>query len=1101
MGARMTRPLIDAPARGRALTELDATLLVEAAAGTGKTAIIAGRVAMLLAGGRDPASIAAVTFTELAAGELALRIRRMVEGLLRGETPEVLRAALPDGLRPAQREALAEAVLRLDELTATTIHGFCQGLIRAYAVEADIDPGATVMDAAQEKSLFERVFSRWLTRRLSDDADENHPVAVLAEDDPLKAVEILRELARLRREHPRARAPEVDTSLRPDIDFVEAARDFARWAAAAPAEPQTAAVLAQLDALAAFFQGRLSAATPYGELLRLSRPDRQPLMKRHELGWRAYSCLGAWRKVAGDAAERLNDEAAAHYDCCRAAFGHLLSHVGARLVAGLSRTLDEVIGDYAAEKRAAAALDFDDLVVRALRLVRDHEPVRAALHQRYRHILVDEFQDTDPVQAAVIFNIAAEARPDDWRLASVRAGGLFLVGDPKQAIYRFRGAHVAAYAAVRQAFIAREPGSVVQLQTNFRSRPEILQHVNACFQPVLAKPGQPGYVALSSTLEPHAAGPCAVRISIDSASSADAQRDEEAAAVADVCRRLIGAVQVRREGGSLSPLNPGDIALLAPTKRDLWRYERALEEQRLSVASQAGEALMRRQETQDILALLRTLADPFDTLAFGALMRGPLVGLTEAQLLAIAGGLPPDHPGGGPPPTFSVVTPADQVEEPIAREMLVVLQDLRRRAAAATPKALLSEAIERLNIRVALALRTGDRSARALANLDALVEMARPYAVRGLSAFVADLQADWEAKERRSEGRSDESEDAVSIVTMHSSKGLEWPVVIPINTATRLYTPDRFIHRQSDDTLHWVVGGVMPPELEAAQAEEALGAGFERERLWYVACTRARDLLLLPHMPDLEGVTWSGVVDLGQSRLPELDLDSLRPVSPRPRSLAVNNQSREVFEEEGARIAVAVPSFTWRRPSDHDPDRAMLVETADPTEPGIEVAASAGGGRVRGVLLHKLMEELITGEIAEGEAEVAARAAELRAQLVGLEALSDTDLPDPLECATTVVRTLHLPEVAALRPHLVAELPVYGRRSEGVYVAGRMDAAAVIEGRVTVVIDWKSDVAPGPDEQAGYAGQLADYLVLAGAERGALVYMSRAEVIWITPRA
>ncbi len=260
------------------------------------------------------------------------------------------------------------------------------------------------------------------------------------------------------------------------------------------------------------------------------------------------------------------------------------------------------------------------------------------------------------------------------------------------------------------------------------------------------------------------------------------------------------------------------------------------------MASQAGKSLMRRQETQDILALLRTLADGSDTLAFGALMRGPLVGLTEARLLAITGTLPPNSDGS--PAAFTVETEADLVADVEAKSVLGALQTLRGKAGKATPAALLAEAIERLNLRVALALRTGDRVGRAIANLDALIAMARPYSVRGLAAFVADLTADWQDRRPSTEGRIDESVDAVSLVTIHSSKGLEWPVVIPINTATLLRGPGQFVHRQSDDTLHWILGELTPPHLADAQAEEAQSAARERERLWYVAVTRARDLLI-----------------------------------------------------------------------------------------------------------------------------------------------------------------------------------------------------------------------------------------------------------------
>lgn len=177
----MTR-LADDAARLRALTELAATLLVEAAAGTGKTALMAGRVTMLLASGTHPRTIASITFTELAASALGARVHRYVHDLLAGRVPKPLRIALPNGLTDAQRRALATAASHLDELTATTIHAFCQ-VISSYAVEADIDPGARILDAAQAEAAFDSVFEQWFRRRLSGSGRADDPIAALSRFD------------------------------------------------------------------------------------------------------------------------------------------------------------------------------------------------------------------------------------------------------------------------------------------------------------------------------------------------------------------------------------------------------------------------------------------------------------------------------------------------------------------------------------------------------------------------------------------------------------------------------------------------------------------------------------------------------------------------------------------------------------------------------------------------------------------------------------------------------------------------------------------------------------------------------------------------------
>src|SRR6516164_8963969 len=180
--------LADADARARALRDLRSTLLVEAGAGTGKTALMAGRLTMLLADGIEPVHIAAITFTELAASELATRVYRFIDELLAGRVPEAMSPALPGGLNAAQSAALAAGAATLDELTTATIHGFCQNIIHSYAVEADIDPGARILDASQAEAAFDAVFEQWLRRRLTGPARTGDPIATLSRDDPRHVV-------------------------------------------------------------------------------------------------------------------------------------------------------------------------------------------------------------------------------------------------------------------------------------------------------------------------------------------------------------------------------------------------------------------------------------------------------------------------------------------------------------------------------------------------------------------------------------------------------------------------------------------------------------------------------------------------------------------------------------------------------------------------------------------------------------------------------------------------------------------------------------------------------------------------------------------------
>ena len=357
--------------------------------------------------------------------------------------------------------------------------------------------------------------------------------------------------------------------------------------------------------------------------------------------------------------------------------------------------------------------------------------------------MVDEFQDTDLIQTEILFSICAQEKADNWQTCSLRPGSLFIVGDPKQAIYRFRRADIEAYRAARAAMLAQPNGVLIPITTNFRSQRPIIDFVNASFAAVFNGSSQPNYVALSSTFSlPRDGVQCVAKLTISGRGQGQL-RQNEAGRVAELCGQLIGRLPVRRSNGVVEPARPSDIALLAPSYTELWRYERALEALRIPVTSQASKALMLRQETQDVLALLRTLADPTDKLAFGALMRGPLVGLTDQALLDITAELEDAGDQWG----FNIRTPPRCVSNVYSRSVLEVLQHLGSRVASVTPSQLLAEALDALGARLIVTIRHRSRFSRALANLDALVEMAKRYATAGLFAFIHDLQDRWERSE------------------------------------------------------------------------------------------------------------------------------------------------------------------------------------------------------------------------------------------------------------------------------------------------------------------------------------------------------------------
>jgi len=1120
------KSLPDDSARRRALSVHDRSLLVEAGAGSGKTAVMAGRIALMLAEGIAPKSIAAVTFTELAASELLIRVRDFVNDLVGGTIPPEMRVALPEGLSATQITALSSASAAIDEITCSTIHGFCQRLIKPYPVEADIDPGAAIMDSGEGELIFREISETWLRQTLS--GETAGLVSEIVLHDVEAAVGLVHKiLSHLRRRRTIA-APVPQLHLPLIQAFLKSVSDFEAFVTAVSAkESETLAMAEDLKAMAAGVTFALTDETPAGLIRLLVAKPHESLCTKGG-AFAAYRKKGKWADAAKRAglskadADRLNDAAAAHCQAAQQSWTALQEAVASRILADLIREVRPVVNRFQSYKREVGLLDFDDLIFAARDLLRGHPEVRAALAGRYAHVLVDEFQDTDPLQTEIFWRLCGErpegASSDRWQDFLIRPGALFLVGDPKQAIYRFRGADVAAYVSARNAFKVMDIDSILPISTNFRSRAPILHYVNACFEAALSLEGQPGFTRLDPFHSDADGAACVVALDVTietdtGKATVDQRRDAEAEAVAEMCARLIAGERiVDRKTGQSRPVRPGDIALLAPSGSDLWRYEIALERYRIPVATQAGKGLFKRQEIQDLIAVARVLADGRDTLALGALLRGPLVGLTDEQLLDIVWGLPRPDDAQDRLPRLTLHMPTDAINNPLARDIVEKLQALRRRAHATTPHEILSQAIDVLRVRPILLARHRGQAERVLSNVDLFLSFAKAYAVRGLRAFAETMRTSWEDEERAVEGRPDAQEESVALYTMHASKGLEWPIVVPINTMTTITYKETAVIDRETEQFYCPVFGVAPTGY--AEAREAEKAELERERvrLWYVAATRARELLVVPRANIPAGSsTWISLVDLTLDALPTLDLSKIPAEIQSLESPVQNEQTRAIFASEASAIADLQPQLKWLAPSRDEgavgpaalPEAPVILranedgESADPLVPIL-----VQGGRKRGLILHKLLEEVLTGETADKLEALTERASDLIREL---EEIPTDDAANGLsarELVGCVSRTLALPEIAALRPTLIPELPVYASEvADGVEMAtsGIADAIGHIgDGMSRVVVDWKSDVAPEQDVVDHYRAQVASYLRSTGADYGLIVFVTTGVVLRVT---
>ncbi len=500
--------LSDAEARHLIATALDDTLIVEAAAGTGKTTALVGRIVRMLAEDRAKVGeIVAVTFTEKAAGELKLRLRERLD--------RERSAADEDSER---RSRLDAALTGLEEAHVSTIHGFCADLLRERPVEARIDPLFEVLTEGSAARLFDEAFGRWLQEELAD--------------PPEGVRRALRRSAFGGGDGPVDRLRKAAWDLAQWRDFTApwTRNPFAR-------EEDILATAGMLHDVAALTRAPSSRNDPLFTSTEPVRRLSDEIALQQEFGDAGTTDLDGWEAGLVDLSRdrvlgNLRPGRGATYkegvrrdailqavDELRARLDRLRMDADADLAALLQRELRGAIDRYEELKAAAGALDFLDLLLLARDLVRDNPQVRRGFQRRFKRIFVDEFQDTDPLQAEILLLLAADDETEtDWRRARPVAGRLFLVGDPKQSIYRFRRADVGIYREV-SAQLEAQGARLVHLNTSFRSVPAIQACVNAAFAPVMTGDEltlQAPYVPLAPDRPPLAGQPAVVVLPVPS---------------------------------------------------------------------------------------------------------------------------------------------------------------------------------------------------------------------------------------------------------------------------------------------------------------------------------------------------------------------------------------------------------------------------------------------------------------------------------------------------------------------------------------------------------------------------------------------------------
>lgn len=1095
--------LNDSAARRTALIEINNTFMVEAGAGSGKTSLMAGRIVSMIANGVPPRDIAAVSFTEKAASELMGRVSQTIDDVLNGTPPADLASSYEDGnISPEGQEQLRASQHHLGEMTCTTIHGFCKRLLKPYPVEADIDPGAVILDAAQASLLFEDVFNEWIRERLNSEDYHKDLITemVATHSDTKEAVETIRRLADELRGSPDLFLHKQEYDEAPAKQLIAQIDSYEKWIAGLGFEAEgNDLVRADFMALRnALLQN--NGLPRHQALMNIVRLSLSNAVLKADGDFRVYKMKGKWQEAAKSKkiGEDCNTEATERYNEIGALYVAVKTMAASAALTILESEIRPMLERYRDRKRQGAALDFEDLLVATRQLLQNYPEISKALGQRYKRVLVDEFQDTDPVQTEIFKHLCFDRNSEgEWE---PRPGAIFLVGDPKQGIYRFRGADVKTYLDMRNLLEKHNPASILKISTNFRSSKGILDYVNGVFDAPLSAPSQPGFTALDPFRKDLSDLPSVTTIQIGELDNIAETRDAEAQKIAEMTRHLIGSFPVYDKSiGTTRPCKPSDIALLAPTGSDLWRYEYALEEEGISVATQAGKGMFQRQEVQDMIAITRVLADPRDSLALGALLRGPLVGLSENELLDASAALPRTEDGALS--YLHVGMDTSLISNLVLKNVLSQLNRLRQEAKYTTPYDTLSSAVDALNIRAIVKARHAKSPHRALANIDRFMEMSRPYSTRGLRAFSDEVRSLWEEGERITEAHPDGEDQSVSIITMHSSKGLEWPVVFVINTMTEIMRSKPLVVDVSSRQISMPFFGYKPSGYAELKDISDAESHNERVRLLYVATTRARDLLVVPVHEKVTDKQWATVTDLKLQDVQPMSLEGFKDSMRVKRDVTANNQDAKTFAEQTTHILASKKKVLNKTPSRHESHGSTLRLSLDDlidAEPVIDPSEYVQGSAERGIVMHKLMEEILTGELEDNTDLIDARGRELIAQMIASKKEEIKDM-DSRIMAKEIVQTLALPQIAEIRHRLIPEVATCSSyeddKIEGA-TFGIMDAAAIDEkNEIEIIVDWKSDRSPTSATIEMYKQQIKDYMKMNSAKRGLIVFMGSGKVL------
>lgn len=930
--------------RDMIVKKLDDSILVEAGAGSGKTTSLVYRMLALIGAGKCTVDrMAAVTFTRKAAAELKGRFHIALEDILKQEKDQ------------ARRGRYQSALSRLDLFFTGTIHSFCARLLRERPVEARLDPDFDELEEEENAILRDQCWSEFVEGLYAEETPILNEIMVLGLD-PVNLVETYRNIALY---------PEVETIRRKETkpDF---SREKARlleylehsWKAMPKNVPEKGWGPLQKVLRKAWLRVRhldLDQDRDFIKVLSgfdrkakatLNRWQTKDMAKAQQADFEKFKqevvipCLERWRVYC-------------HYF--------------------IMELVVPAVEYFSKVRQKDSLMNYNDLLLKSAELLRENREVRRYFQERFTHLLVDEFQDTDPIQAEVIIYLAGEDSVEDsWQKLKIRPGSLFIVGDPKQSIYRFRRADIDTYNQVKK-IIEGSGGFIIPLTTNFRSLPAVCEWINPVFKgkfPTESTQYQPAFERLDPFKDKENGGVKQItidKIKYNPQKEIAGQDAERIASFIDW--ELKGNLDISRteeeiKKGENTRAGPGDFMILLRYRAHLPVYARALEARGIPYEVSGGGAFNESEELRHLLNLLATVADPEDQVSLIATLRGIFYGISDDLFyrFRIAGGF------------FSYLAGQEKCKDEEARDRIGnVLSEIRqfhRWARTKPPAAALSMIIDQLGI-VPLAM-TRDMGESRAGNLLKAAEIALWESGKALNSFpdmVERLEQYYTELDVEEMSFEPGKENVVRIMNLHKAKGLEATVVFLADPLKEVsHDPSLHIARMEDRAVGYFVASHQkgefqretvgfPPDWQEHERLEQAYQQAEEERLLYVATTRAKQLLVVSMYP--EKMDKGGWKDLYPYLIEAEELETFEEVPP---VITEGKISPKSFAEGKRQIAERISK------SKQVSYRVETVTKASkPLGEELPFREDTGRGMSWGRIIHKMLEILTREDIIDLE--------------------------------------------------------------------------------------------------------------------------------------